>query len=117
MKVFVYFNLHRRLFSVRALEGPNKGRVIAHSQTVFLEDVEFKVSEAGRQRVLKEQKKNVHAGARGTWLDRAFDTLDDLEAVTYNPYKYTSFVKVATEEPVVRAPRAVLTCKKIWALI
>jgi hypothetical protein len=27
MKVFVYFNLHKRVFSVKALEGKDKGRV------------------------------------------------------------------------------------------
>lgn len=26
MKVFVYFNLHKRCFSVKALEGERKGR-------------------------------------------------------------------------------------------
>jgi len=115
MRVFVYFNLHRKLFSVKALEGPKKGRVIAHSQTVFLSDVEFRVSEAGRQRVLKEQRKNVHAGARGTWLDCSFERLDDLVPVTYNPYKYSSFVRVDDLQPVARAQRALLSNKKIWA--
>jgi len=30
LKVFCYFNLHRKCFSIKALEGPNKGRVVAH---------------------------------------------------------------------------------------
>ncbi|CAB4165115.1 hypothetical protein UFOVP823_10 [uncultured Caudovirales phage] len=36
MRVFVYWNLHRKLWSVRAAEGPNKGRVIAHRECVYL---------------------------------------------------------------------------------
>ncbi len=50
MRVFVYFNLHRKCLSVKALEGERKGRVIAHAKAVELVGVTFKVSEAGRQR-------------------------------------------------------------------
>ena len=32
IRVEVYWNLHKRLFSVRALEGEHKGRVIEHAQ-------------------------------------------------------------------------------------
>ena len=67
MKVFVYFNLHRKLFSVKALEGPDKGKVIGHTTYLWLKDVTFKVSEAGRQRVLREKRKNVHAGVVGNF--------------------------------------------------
>lgn len=98
MKVFVYFNLHRKCFSIKALEGNDKGRVVAHRNKVVLDNVTFKVSEAGRQRVLKEQRKNVHAGVVGNWDERSYDhvTIDQHimlgSAITYNPYKYDSFV-------------------------
>ena len=62
MKVYVYFNLHKRCFSVKALEGQAKGLVIAYANDVVLFDPVFKVSKAGRDRVLRERKKNVHAG-------------------------------------------------------
>lgn len=105
MKVFVYFNLHRKCFSIKALEGPDKGRVIAHSKGVLLFDCTFKVSEAGRQRVLRERKKNVHAGVVGLWLDDEVDgTYDRVlrygNAITYNPYKYDSFVHLYGEHPI-----------------
>ena len=61
MKVAVYWNLHTHMFSIRALEGPSKGRVIAHASALSLADVTTKVSKAGRERVLRERKKNVHA--------------------------------------------------------
>jgi hypothetical protein len=48
MKVFVYFNLHRKCWSVKALEGPSKGRVIQHTDDIILSNCTFKVSEAGR---------------------------------------------------------------------
>ena len=106
MKVFVYFNLHRKCFSIKALEGANKGRVIAHRNDVLLFDGTFKVSEAGRQRVLREKRKNVHAGVCGTWYDSGdkHGTLSSVkergELVTYNPYKYTSFVYKEDESEV-----------------
>lgn len=98
MRVFVYFNLHKKLWSVRALEGQDKGRVIARSPHVLLHDATGKVSEAGRQRVLRERKKNVHAGLVGTLV--SLDPQALLEGsgskITYNPYKYASFVHADT---------------------
>lgn len=66
MRVFVYFNLHRKVWSVKALDGAAKGRVVAHASHVALCDAVCRVSEAGRQRVIREQRKNVHAGIVGT---------------------------------------------------
>lgn len=101
-RCFVYFNLHKRCFSVKALEGPNKGRVVFHANAVYMEGCTFKVSEAGRRRVLREQRKNVHAGVVGVvrYFPRSegeFNTFkmksSDFTGVKYNPYKYRTFVK------------------------
>ncbi len=94
MKVFVYFNLHKKLFSVRALEGRSKGRVIAHMQSLYLDCPSFKVSKAGRQRVLQEKKKNVHAGVVGYFALEQNLYLAGLSwlKVRYNPYLFDSFV-------------------------
>ena len=106
MRVFVYFNLHKKCFSIKALEGDQKGRVVAHSNTVLLEGCKFKVSEAGRQRVLREKRKNVHAGVTGVWIngDRVESHYEFLSMVgrqvTYNPYKYSSFVIKVPEQPI-----------------
>lgn len=119
MRVFVYYNLHRKLWSVKALEGENKGRVIAHAEAVLLADASGKVSEAGRQRVLREKRKNVHAGIVGTLagLDgEAIQGLVDIVhgqrgtygMITYNPYKYKSFVWVQGGRPFDKAPSVYL---------
>lgn len=106
MRVFVYFNLHKKCFSIKALEGDRKGRVIAHRDVVVLENCKFKVSESGRQRVLREKRKNVHAGVTGVWMDDAreqshFEFLTIVgRQVTYNPYKYSSFVIKVPEQPI-----------------
>ena len=116
MKVFVYFNLHKKVFSIKALEGPCKGRVIAHRRELMLYDAVFKVSEAGRQRVLREKRKNVHAGVVGHWFGAYEPEVANQAdiAVTYNPYKYSTFVYADGEFPIVTAESAYLVNKKIF---
>jgi hypothetical protein len=109
MRVFVYRNLRENLWSVKALDGEHKGRVVLHAAGVVLANASFKVSEVGRQRVLKEKQKNVHAGVVGFIL--AVDvvreryhtnvlrvgypvdihTYSKSEGVTYNPYAGSTF--------------------------
>ncbi len=119
MRVFVYWNLHRGMWSVKALEGPDKGRVIARVEQVLLRDAAGKVSQAGRLRVLRERKKNVHAGLVGTWVEGA-DRASEASAtgalikgigdrITYNPYKYESFVHAVDEAPFEGSAYALLT--------
>jgi hypothetical protein len=104
MKVFVYFNLHKKLFSVKALEGSQKGRVVAHVVEAMLYDAKLKVSQSGRERVIREKRKNVHAGVQGDWFGGgtflAHQMARTARPITYNPYKYSSFVFKDTENPV-----------------
>ena len=112
MKVRAYYNLHRHCWSVQALEGEHKGRVIGHAAAVELNQFNTKVSLAGRERVLKERKKNVHAFIEGQlvgateWISKRDTGIPsgisgDLgryrTQITYNPYKYDCFVEVGSE--------------------
>lgn len=100
-RAFIYWNLHKHCYSVK---GCRSGRVFAHAQAVRITDAAFAVSEAGRQRVLRERSKNVHAGVRGTVeVNPASADLRGWTKVTYNPYKYDSFVRASDERPVVGA--------------
>jgi len=90
--VVVYWNFHLGMFSVK--QG---GRVVAHVYDAVLTKARFKVSEAGRQRVLREKRKNVHATIRGLWVgaNRARNLIEDcehVENVSYNPYRGPSFI-------------------------
>lgn len=49
-----------------SLKDPRTGLVIGHATEAVLTDVEFIVSEPGRQRVLASGQRNVHAYAVGT---------------------------------------------------
>lgn len=91
MKVDVYFNLHSRCYSVRACEGPDKGRVIAHENTVYIKNPQFKVSKAGHARVLREKRKCVHAVVRGEWYQGVVSDPEMTHSLTYNPYRTDTF--------------------------
>ena len=103
-RVMVYYNLHKHTFSLQ-----KNGLVIAHADYVKLKDVEFRVRKGGREKVNIEKSKNVHAFVIGTLVDFCEYPCNELpeepaaEIVTYNPYKYESFVIKSTEEPVFHA--------------
>lgn len=92
-KVEVYLNLHKKdddgksWYSIR-----QQGKVIGHADTVALDDVEFIVGVAGRDRVRNEQRKNVHAWVKGCMLNVNPDDIDVTQPVLYNPYKHDGFV-------------------------
>ena len=105
-RVEVYWNLTKNCYSIRALAGENKGRVVAAPSRVYLEDVTFAVQPAGRAKVLAERRKNVHAFVRGVdifpfsrmWkFDRSPEIAATLPGgkwsiVSYNPYNAGTFV-------------------------
>lgn len=107
--VDVYRNLHRKCWSVR-----HRGIVHSHCHTVTLGDVTFRVSEAGRQRVLRERRKNVHAVVRGTLV--AFDGAlgDGSLEVVYNPYKGDTFRYALTDAPVHGARVVYMHYGRVW---
>lgn len=116
MKVFVYYNLHKHVFSIKAMEGDRKGRVVGYSTHITLSDAIPKVSEAGRQRVIRERKKNVHAGIVGI-----VESLGDMgvqagQPVTYNPYKFSTFVLTGCLTPAPNGVRYYLHQKRITLL-
>lgn len=123
MRVFVYWNLHKDIWSLRAISGSSKGRVVAYATEIILHDCRYRVSEAGRQRVLREKCKNVHAGVEGTLKSFVgsvtavgseivpatinIEVSSVVGRVTYNPYVGPTFVSnhhTNTWVPVFSAP-------------
>ncbi len=92
VKVRVYRNLHNGLWSIKIMEGTLKGRVVAHAEKVMLLNASQKVYEAGRQRVIKEKAKNVHAFIEGQMIidadlfNRVKLTRTNKKSISYNPY-------------------------------
>lgn len=112
--VDVYFNLHKKVWSVR---NRKTRRVVAHLDNLILHNVTFRVSAAGNARVRREGRKNVHAFARGTYMGTDYKRPPfGGTNVTYNPYKYTTFVDAADETPVHRARLAIFDGRSVRAL-
>jgi hypothetical protein len=117
MKHFCYYNLHKHVFS---LKNTKTQKVEHYSESVIMVDCTLKVSEKGRQRVLKEKRKNVHAGVVGQLIgldlaDFNFN-LNDFIELTYNPYIYDSFVVKSDKSRVEKASLVILHKKKIYAV-
>lgn len=87
MRVDVYWNFHKRVFSVRY-----RGRVIAHATRVFLYGCTFVVQKAGRERVRREGRKNVHAMVRGVLIPGYDYPHVPVLDVRYNPFRNDTFV-------------------------
>jgi hypothetical protein len=96
-KVRVYRNLNKpEFYSIMAMTGVNKGKVVGYARSVLLENCHLVISEASRQRVLRDKRKNVHAFCQGYICDasNAVQALTGNEcAITYNPYRMGSFFR------------------------
>jgi len=104
LRVMVYYNLHKKTFSVQY-----KGKIVLYADYVKLGNVEFRVREGGKEKVRQEKRKNVHAFVIGDLMDYCQYPCENMppetndKIITYNPYKYDSFVDKETEEPVYKA--------------
>ena len=107
-KIEVYRNLHKKCFSVR-----HKGKVVGYlqdSEQLSLTNVKFVVQPAGHAKVLRENKKNVHAFVRGEYTgfinnlieEMNFGPFHDLDFsnVSYNPYKSDKFIVESDGKPI-----------------
>lgn len=122
-----YRNLHKDCFSVR-----HKGIVKVHAESLLLSEATFHVSQKGRERVLREQRKNVHAYVKGKlevdskifqiigegsgdWLESLL-TYRGWAELTYSPYHHVSFVLRGTTKHtrVNRAELVLLQGNRIW---
>jgi hypothetical protein len=91
MMVDVYWNIHKRIFSIRDVKTR---LVIGHLNQLVLVNCTFRVSEAGRQRVVRTKRKNVHAVVRGNFLPGFLpaNLADDWRVAKYNPYTAGCFM-------------------------
>ena len=122
-RVYVYRNLHKNCWSVR-----QDGLIVKHTKEVSLKDARFLVGQSGRKKVLKERRKNVHAGISGYLMgfreshkdmrgipvinvprSPALAFFPNSSEVVYNPYKYNTFVKVQDRTAVKNAGYASLS--------
>lgn len=119
MRAFIYRNVHKHCYSVR---NEKLGRVTKHTASVLMKDATLVVSKAGRERVLREKQKNIHAGIRGELVAvgsaaiterRRLDSKDWTQ-VYYNPFKVETFVEKATNMPIFKADYVLLTSEGVF---
>lgn len=91
-KLYIYRNLTSKCFSVKL-----RGKVVSHFTEPLVFSGSFSVSEKGRQRVVKERKKYVHAYVVCNG-ETASSFSGKKREITYNPFKNDSFVYVDTGE-------------------
>jgi len=105
MKVEVYRNLHKQCWSVR----DNKtGKVVDHVRNIHIKDATLVVRPSGREKVLRERKKNVHAFVKGE-ITTIGGVPIEIHQVVYNPYKNTTFIEKGSGEPIHTAKNVFLT--------
>jgi hypothetical protein len=74
------------------------GRMCASARQVRLAEVEFRVRESGRQRALREGKRNVHAYAIGLLVESIHPEqagslgVAHARSVIYDPWRFATFV-------------------------
>ena len=128
MNVSIYRNLHNGLISIKSASS---GLVLGHAKSVDIAWADFVVHEAGRQRVLKDKQKNVHAYVKGLLLNTsgfkpykgrsigpvygALDTIHKATVVSYNPYKAPHFVIKGTSDKASKASLCTVSCDGIIA--
>lgn len=96
--VKVYRNLHRKCWSIKRGDEP-----VRWEKSLSLFGCSFKVWLGGRERVLRERAKRVHAFAVGK--TEPDGSPSGTVPVTYNPYKAPYFFRKDTGEKVVSAKR------------
>lgn len=113
-QVKVYRNLkHKGYWSV-LFKVDGKERVVATLPDVHLLNVELEVREAGRQRVLRDKCKNVHAFAKGTFTSVA---AEPLTAISYDPYTACHFFRKEDRRAVYSASQVRLVGNQAFATI
>lgn len=110
-KFYIYRNLRTKGFSVK-----KHGLVVDRSNSFEAEMVSFKVSEQGRQRVIKNKHKDVHAFVV---TDKYIYTsmhqqVDKLLEITYNPYKGPYFM--CNGSPITQANKVLFKDGKCYLL-
>jgi hypothetical protein len=134
MRIRLYRNLspqyrQQHAWSIMAMEGPRKGKVVDVVDGAILRNVRFIVSEAGRQRVLRDGVRNVHAFIDGHLAKTfALDSLPkDLDGegllpgsgatvlINYDPRRTPLMLRADCMEPVDSAELVVAATRGVYA--
>lgn len=112
-EVRVYRNLNNGKISLQTKQ--HKGWIVAgHITDCILKSVNFHVSESGRQRVIAQSTKNVHAWGQGTLIAQFDATVAAPISLAYNPYVNATFVDQASQQSICRCRYLVVRDNAVW---
>ncbi|WP_449809731.1 hypothetical protein [Metabacillus arenae] len=105
-RVQVYRNIRKNMFSI--IDKKSK-RLIIHCNSILLSSVEFKVSAKGRERVLREKQKRIHAYVEGDFVRcEVNNIISNVSKVYYNPYFTENFINTETGQSIFNAKKCYL---------
>jgi hypothetical protein len=88
----IYFNLHKKCWSIQQRIKGRGWLVIDHADTLHIPHGRFHFSEAGRERVRREGRKNVHAFIVCDEYDKVWGGIAAGPVrISYNPYNDLGF--------------------------
>ena len=89
-RIRAYYNLHKKCFSVQDYKT---GKVVEHTDSLYLSNALFVVRKSGNERVKKEKKKNVHAFVNGIRSKLKQGMMPEFASykVRYDPYTMDYF--------------------------
>jgi hypothetical protein len=127
-RVAAYFNLHYKIFSLK--DGGKHGNLLSHAGVCTITDAVFDVNPKGRERAIREGRKNVHAYIIGAMQNLGWDLLISTQVkslletgwkrVTYdlNPDHPEFYLKDDDcYVPVKKAKTVILSGKVAWVLL
>jgi len=100
-RVRIYRNLNNGRMSLQLKVGKS-WKVMGHITDCIISNVIFKVSEAGRLRVIRDGCKNVHAWGEGILISQFDMGIYASIDLGYNPYANSTFVERETENAITR---------------
>jgi hypothetical protein len=111
----IYRNLHKDCFSVMKWNPEKKGyRLHSHEKNLIAFQVEFKVSQSGRNSVLKNKQKNVHAFVCCQNYITFAPPIVLGDEVCYDPYKVDSFRIKNSNETIDGTSSLIMTNNKCY---
>lgn len=100
-KVRIYRNLNNGTMSIQVKDSKS-WKVVGHVTNAIVRDVKFHIQEGGRQRVIREQRKNVHAWGEGILVGQFDNSVVAPIALGYNPYTNSTFVERGTTNAIAK---------------
>lgn len=108
----IYRNLNNGTMS---LQLKVKGWFVAgHVTDAIVRDVSFHISEASRQRVIRDARKNVHAWGEGILIAQFQPEIAAPIDLSYNPYEDTTFIARDSKRPIARCQYLVVRANAVF---